>query len=224
SGSGIKAPDANAVWTADGKALTPRTPVTLSWDNGAGQRFKIKLAVDENYMLTVQQTVENGGAAPVSVRPYGYVSRTLDTKPEASGTLHIGPMGVFNGAANYDVSYQSLAGGSSGFFNSMFGRSSPPGSAHFDSTGGWVGFTDKYWHSALIPAQDKPFSADFRPSGKERFQADMSYGATNVAPGKAVSVTSRLFAGAKETALLESYADKGGVALFDRAIDWGWFR
>jgi len=224
SGNGIKAPDANAVWTADGKALTPKTPVTLSWDNGAGQRFKIKLAVDENYMLTVQQTVENGGAGAISVRPYGYVSRTNNTVPEASGTLHIGPMGVFNGAANYDVSYQSLAGGSSGFFNSMFGRSSPPGSAHFDSTGGWIGFTDKYWHSALIPAQDKPFSADFRPSGKDRFQADMSYGAVNVAPGKAASVTSRLFAGAKETALLESYADKGGVALFDRAIDWGWFR
>ncbi|HEY1124503.1 MAG TPA: membrane protein insertase YidC [Sphingobium sp.] len=224
SGSGIKAPDANTVWMADGSALTPKTPVTLSWDNGAGQRFRIKLAVDENYMLTVQQTVENGGAAPISVRPYGYVSRTNDTVPEASGTLHIGPMGVFNGAANYDVSYQSLAGGSSGFFNSMFGRSSPPGTAHFDSTGGWVGFTDKYWHSALIPAQDKPFAADFRPSGKNRFQADMSYGATSIAPGKAASVTSRLFAGAKETALLESYTNNGGVALFDRAIDWGWFR
>jgi YidC/Oxa1 family membrane protein insertase len=223
SGTGIRTPDANALWTADAKTLTPRTPVMLSWDNGAGQRFRIKLAVDENYMLTVQQTIENGGAAAVSARPYGYVSRTLDTKPEASGTLHIGPMGVFNGAANYDVSYASLAGGSGGFFNSIFGRSSPPGPAHFDTTGGWIGFTDKYWHAALIPAQDKPIAADFRPSGKERYQADMSYAPATVAPGKAASVTSRLFAGAKETKLLEAYTDDG-VTLFDRAIDWGWFR
>ncbi len=126
AGKDLKAPDANTVWTADARALTPKTPVTLSWDNGAGQRFKIRLSVDENYMLGVQQTIENGGTAAISARPFGYVSRTLDTKPEASGTLHIGPMGVFNGAANYDVSYTSLSGGSSGFFNSMFGRSSPP--------------------------------------------------------------------------------------------------
>jgi YidC/Oxa1 family membrane protein insertase len=224
SGNGIRTPDANTVWTADGKALTPRTPVTLSWDNGTGQLFKIRLTVDENYMLGVQQTIENRGTAPVSARPFGYVSRTNDTTPEASGTLHIGPMGVFNGAANYDISYASLSGGSSGFFNSMFGRSSPPGSAHFDTTGGWIGFTDKYWHSALIPAQNLPVSADFRPSGKERYQADMSYAATTVAPGKAATVTSRLFAGAKETKLLESYTNDGGVMLFDRAIDWGWFR
>ncbi len=126
NGAGVKTPDANALWTADAKLLTPKTPVTLSWDNGAGQRFRIRFSVDDAYMLTVAQTIENVGAAPISVRTYGYVSRTLDTPPEASGTLHIGPMGVFDGAANYDVSYASLAGGSNGFWNSMFGRSTPP--------------------------------------------------------------------------------------------------
>ena len=223
SGTGLKGPDANTVWTPDRATLTPATPVTLSWDNGAGQSFKIKLSVDKDYMLTVAQTVENMGAAPIAVRPYGYVSRTLDTQPEKSGTLHIGPMGVFNGAANYDVSYASLAGQSSGFFNSLFGRSTDPGPAHFSSTGGWLGFTDKYWHAALIPAQNLAFSAEFRNAGGERYQADMSYNQSKVAPGKALTVTSRLFAGAKETKLLEGYTSQG-VALFDRAIDWGWFR
>lgn len=223
SGAGIKAPDANTIWTADGRVLTPKTPVTLSWDNGAGQRFKIRFSVDENYMLSAQQTIENSGTAPVSARAYSFVSRTLDTKPEASGTLHVGPMGVFNGTANYDVSYASLAGGSGGFWNAIFGRSSDPGPRHFETTGGWIGFTDKYWHAALIPAQNLPVSAEFRAGGGERYQADMSYGAATVAPGKTASVTSRLFAGAKETKLLEAYTEQG-VTLFDRAIDWGWFR
>ncbi len=223
SGAGLKAPGADTIWTADGKALTPSTPVTLSWDNGAGQRFRIKFSVDQDYMLTVAQTVENAGTAPVSARAYGFVSRTLDTKPEPSSSIHVGPMGVFNGAANYDVSYATLAGGSSGFFNSLLGRSADPGPFSATTTGGWLGFTDKYWHSALIPAQDKPISAELRASGTNRYQADMSYGATTVAPGKTAGVTSRLFAGAKETTLLEKYTDQG-VTLFDRAIDWGWFR
>ena len=224
NGIAVKTPDANALWIADGKALTPKTPVTLSWNNDAGQRFKIRFSVDENYMLTVAQTIENVGTAPVGVRTYGYVSRTLDTPPEASGTLHIGPMGVFKNAANYDVSYASLAGGSGGFFNSMFGRSIAPGPARFETTAGWLGFTDKYWHSALIPAQNLPISAEFRAGAGERYQADMSYATTEVSPGKAITITSRLFAGAKETATLEHYANDENVLLFDRAIDWGWFR
>ncbi|MBO9575906.1 MAG: membrane protein insertase YidC [Sphingobium sp.] len=224
SGSGFKAPDGETVWTPDRATLTPATPVTLSWDNGQGQRFRIRLSVDKDYMLNVAQTVENTGTAAISARPFGYVSRTLDTKPEASGTIHIGPMGVFNDKAEYGVSYDSLSGGSSGFWNGIFGRSSEPGPARFQSTGGWVGFTDKYWHSALIPAQKLSVSAEFRSGGNQRFQADMSYAPTNIAPGKASTVTSELFAGAKETKLLEHYADANGIALFDRAIDWGWFR
>jgi YidC/Oxa1 family membrane protein insertase len=209
NGQGVKAPDANTVWTADAQTLTPKTPVTLRWDNGAGQRFSILLKVDDNYMITAEQKIENVAAAPVSIRSYGYLSRTGHSKDVSTWTIHTGPIGVFNGAADYSIDFKTL---------------DKDGEQRRNSTGGWIGFTDHYWHAALIPAQDKPVAAQFRVGEGQRYQADMSYAPTTIAPGKAATLTSRLFVGAKETSLLEYYADKQGVQLFDRAIDWGWFR
>jgi YidC/Oxa1 family membrane protein insertase len=209
SGTGFKAPDANSVWTADRPTLTPQAPVTLSWDNGQGQRFRIRLSVDADYMFTVRQSIENLGKAPVSVRGFAYLTRTGPSKDPTTWTIHTGPIGVFNGAANYDIDFTDLDANASELFS---------------TTGGWIGFTDHHWHAALIPAQDKPVSAQFRAGDAQRYQADMSYAAQTLAPGKTASIESRLFVGAKETKLLERYTDTGGVQLFDRAIDWGWFR
>jgi len=209
SGEGMKLPDANSVWTADRTTLTPASPVTLRWDNGAGQRFVMKLSVDSDYMITVAQTVENAGSAGVVARPYGLLSRTGPSKDHSTWTIHTGPVGVFNGAANYSVDFKEL---------------DEEGDKRFPTTGGWLGFTDLYWHAALIPAQSLPVEAQFRSGANQRYQADMTYAPGAIAPGKSATVTSRLFVGAKETAVLERYTDQEGVALFDRAIDWGWFR
>lgn len=209
SGTGLKLPDANTLWTADRATLTPQTPVTLSWNNGQGQTFRIRLSVDENYMLNVDQTVVNEGTAAVNVRPFGYISRRGPSHDVSTWTIHTGPIGVFDGSADYSVDYKTL---------------NKKGTQHFTTTGGWIGFTDKYWHSALIPAQNLPVSAEFRTGGPELYQADMSYASKQLAPGQSTTTASRLFVGAKETNLLEQYTNKGGVELFDRAIDWGWFR
>ncbi|ODT85034.1 MAG: membrane protein insertase YidC, partial [Sphingobium sp. SCN 64-10] len=209
SGEGVKLPDANSLWTADRQTLTPATPVTLRWDNGAGQRFVMKLSVDTDYMLTIAQTVENAGTGQIIARPYGLLSHLGISKTPSTWTIHTGPIGVFNNAANYSVNFKTL---------------DEEGDQRFSTTGGWIGFTDLYWHAALIPAQTLPVEAQFRTGGEKRYQADMTYAPSVIAPGKAVTTTSRLFVGAKETAVLERYTDKDGVALFDRAIDWGWFR
>lgn len=209
SGEGLKLPDANSLWTADRQTLTPATPVTLRWDNGAGQRFVMKLSVDTDYMLTIAQTVENAGTGQIIARPYGLLSHLGISKTPSTWTIHTGPIGVFNNAANYSVNFKTL---------------DEEGDQRFSTTGGWIGFTDLYWHAALIPAQTLPVEAQFRTGGEKRYQADMTYAPSVIAPGKAVTTTSRLFVGAKETAVLERYTDKDGVALFDRAIDWGWFR
>jgi YidC/Oxa1 family membrane protein insertase len=145
----------------------------------------------------------------VVVRPYGLISHLGVAKTPSTWTIHTGPIGVFNGAANYSVDFKTL---------------DTEGAQRFSTTGGWIGFTDLYWHTALIPAQQTPVEAQFRTGTEHRYQADMTYGAIAVAPGKSVTTSSRLFVGAKETNVLERYADKEGVALFDRAIDWGWFR
>jgi YidC/Oxa1 family membrane protein insertase len=209
SGEGARLPDGNSVWTADRARLTPDQPVTLRWENGTGQRFVIRLSVDRDYLITVAQTVENGGAGPVAARPYGLLSRLGPSKDPSTWTIHTGPVGVFSGSANYDIDFDTL---------------DESGPQRFSTTGGWLGFTDLYWHAALIPAQTLPVEAQFRAGSGRRYQADITYAPLVVAPGKAVTTTSRLFVGAKETKVLERYTDKAGVQLFDRAIDWGWFR
>ncbi|MCW2392936.1 YidC/Oxa1 family membrane protein insertase [Sphingobium sp. B1D7B] len=233
SGEGVRVPDANTVWTADGTKLTPQTPVTLRWSNGAGQTFLIRLSIDEDYLLTVAQTVENAGGNAIAVRNYGLLSRLGHGKDKSTWTIHTGPVGVFNGSANYDIGFQNLDGEAPGFFAQIFGTKTVAGVNAFSTTGGWIGFTDLYWHAALIPAQSLPVDARFLCSErnqaecakeKNRYQADLTYAPAVVQPGTSLSTTSRLFVGAKETPVLDRYMDQQGIALFDRAIDWGWFR
>ncbi len=207
-GEGLKTPNKDTVWTAQGSALTPTSPVTLTWNNGAGQTFEIRLSVDQNYMISAAQKVSNSGAGAVGVKPYSYISRTGIPKDPDTWTIHVGPMGVFNGAANYDVNYKDLDKG--------------PSTQSFQSKGGWIGFTDKYWLSALVPGADADFAGQFRKGTGAQYQADAALGSTMLAPGKAATQTIRLYVGAKEVKTLQAY-ERDGVKLFDRAIDWGWF-
>jgi YidC/Oxa1 family membrane protein insertase len=221
-GEGIRIPDKDTVWTAQGAALTPTSPVTLTWNNGAGQLFEIRLTVDANYMISAAQKVSNTGAGAVALRPYGYINRAGHSKDLSTWTIHTGPIGVFNGAANYDIGYDNLDGQEPGVFARVFGTTAVAGNNPFSSKGGWVGFTDKYWLSALIPDQKDAFSGQFRKGAGNNYQADFSLNPVMLAPGKAASQTTRLFVGAKEVKTLQAY-ERGGVKLFDRAIDWGWF-
>ena len=207
TGQGLPLPGPTTVWQASGDRLAPDSPVTLSWDNGRGQRFQIRLAVDQNYMFTAEQAVLNAGTGAVAARPYALVSRAAAPEDPDSWTMHVGPVGVFNGGANYDVGYDTLA---------------EEGDQRFTSTGGWVGFTDKYWLTALVPDQGKNVEASFRRSGNG-FQTDFAAPPAIIGPGQAARFQSRFFAGAKEVALLDRYEDDLGIAQFDRAIDWGWF-
>ena len=216
AGEGVKLPDGNSVWTADQSTLSPETPVTLSWANETGQSFAIKLSIDENYLVDVEQSVTNGGEAPVAVTPYGLLSRTRDenrvpASEQSSWTIHIGPMGVFDGTANFDWDYDDVAeAGAQG--------------VDFDASNGWIGFTDKYWLGALIPEGTAKVDAKFRAGKGDIYQAQVAEdSASIVAPGQTLNTSTRLFAGAKETALLDDYKNKYGITLLDRAIDWGWF-
>ena len=207
AGDGVALPDANTVWTASSTRLAPGSPVTLSWTNPTGQRFDIGLSVDDGYMFSVRQTVSNGAATPVAVRPYALVSRAAASKDVSSWTMHVGPMGVFDGKANYGWTYADLQ---------------KKGAQSFSTTGGWLGFTDKYWLTAVVPDQNGAVQASLQPGPNGSFQADYTPAPAIVAPGKALSYSSRIFAGAKEMRLLDRYTNEG-VAKFDKAIDWGWF-
>jgi YidC/Oxa1 family membrane protein insertase len=207
TGEGTALPGPGTVWTPTGTRLAPGSPVTLSWNNGQGQRFDIRLAVDDSYMFTADQSVTNTGTGAIAVRPFALVSRANASPDPDSWTMHVGPVGVFNGAANYDWNFDDLK---------------TSGDQRFSSTGGWLGFSDKYWLTAVIPDQRASVETGFL-SGASGFQAIATPQATIVQPGKAVRHQSRIFAGAKEVQLLDRYEDQLGIAQLDKAIDWGWF-
>jgi YidC/Oxa1 family membrane protein insertase len=208
TGEGLPLPGPDTVWTASGNRLAPGTPVTLSWNNGQGQRFAIRLSVDDGYMFHARQAVVNGGTGAIAIKPYSLISRVGVSKDADSWTIHTGPIGVFNGKANYDVDFETLT---------------EEGDQRFSTNGGWLGFGDKYWLTALVPPQDAGVEAAFRKGGSNSFQADTAPAPAIVAPGKGMQYESRLFAGAKEVALLDRYEKDLGIRQFDKAIDWGWF-
>jgi YidC/Oxa1 family membrane protein insertase len=208
-GEGIAVPDSNSVWAASAPVLTSGKPVTLSWSNATGQRFQMVLAVDDDYLFTIRQRVENRGSGAVAVRSYGLASRASKAADASMWTMHIGPMGYFNGQANYDIDWETL-------------DEAGPNGEQFDSRGGWLGFTDKYWLTALVPSADAPVATSFKRSPRGAYQADFIGQPVIVAPGRAVTSESRFFAGAKEKAALDRY-ENAGITKISKSIDWGWF-
>ena len=208
--SGTAVPVAATEWRADRGTLAPGEPVTLSWDNGAGLRFTRRIALDDNYMFTVTQAVKNSGVAPVTLYPYGLISRS--ETPETLGfyILHEGLLGVFDGTL-LEIDYDDLQ---------------EDGKQNVSSTGGWIGITDKYWLMALLPDQSDPFNGRFFHTlrdGTDKYQVDFQRGAVVVPAGGTAEVTDRLFAGAKEVQLINEYDEKFEIVRFDLVIDWGWY-
>jgi len=208
TGQGVSTPDSNSVWTTDAPVLSPGKPVTLTWTNPTGQRFEQIISVDDDFLFTVRQRVVNGAAGAVGVRSYGLVSRAQMSTDPSSWTNHVGPISYLGGKADYDVDWETLDENKAGVTR--------------DSKGGWLGFTDKYWLTALIPANGSPIEASLRKSSSGAYQADYAGMPFVVAPGQAVSSETRLFAGAKEKQALDRYED-AGITKLSKSIDWGWF-
>jgi YidC/Oxa1 family membrane protein insertase len=212
-----KVPDLDAVWTASAPELTAASPVTLFWDNGAGQVFEIALSIDADYMFRAEQRVRNTGAAAVTVHPWSRIRR--DYTPVTAGyyILHEGLLGVLGGRLQ-EQTYEKAKSESS---------KSHGASLDVTTTGGWAGITDKYWLTALIPDQAVPVVSTFRhvtENNSDRYQVDfVSAEPLNVGAGAVASSTMRLFAGAKEVLLLDRYERDLSIPNFDKAVDFGWF-
>ena len=211
SDQNIVLPRSDTVWQANEETLTPETPVTLSWDNGQGIRFEQTISVDDQYLFTVVQRVVNQSQESIDLIPYGRIARI--GQPEILGffILHEGLLGVFNGTLE-EVDYDDVV-------------DEPGGVIEQNTTGGWIGITDKYWMSALVPDQTSAVKGRFvftPTSAGERYQSDFVYGVETLAPGGNIETTSRLFAGAKVVEVIDGYEEAYGIEGFDRAIDWGW--
>lgn len=208
--AGVAVPTKDTEWRADGDVLAPGNPVTFTWDNGQGLVFKKRIALDEHYMFDVTQSVVNNTGQPVTLYPYGMVVRR--TTPEVLGfyILHEGLVGVFEDQL-VEVDYEDVREAKA---------------QKRATTGGWMGITDKYWLTSLVPDRDAAVNSRFlyrNDQGTDVYQVDYVGPGVTVAAGAEGSTSNRLFAGAKEVRVLDGYEQSLNIALFDRAIDFGWF-
>ncbi|WP_374764837.1 membrane protein insertase YidC [Yunchengibacter salinarum] len=209
-GSGF-VPGRDSVWTADRDRLIPGEPVTLSWSNGQGLTFQQIIRLDDRFMFTVEQRVVNDSGAPVKLAPFGLVRR--EGVPETSGLyiLHEGAVGALDGEL-VERTYGDLE--DDGTFEVT------------DTKGGWLGITDKYWMTVLIPDQEQRLA---RAQMRRITEGGVSHRVNFVQPwqvvdtGGTLSTTSRFYAGAKIVNAIDDYESRYDIPLFDRAIDWGWF-
>jgi YidC/Oxa1 family membrane protein insertase len=215
-------PGAETVWSADGQGpLTPAKPVVLTWNNGKGLEFRRQIAVDDRYMFKITDSVTNKGSSDVMVFPYARLYRYGTPKIEGFYIQHEGLLGVVGDAKLQELTYSdALKDGG--------------GRAFEKKVGGWLGFTDKYWATALIPDQSLTYTARIdcvragrscdKSRGKEAFQADyLASAGLAVAPGQTRSIDAQLFAGAKDVNQIGQYEKSLQVKDFSYMIDWGWF-
>jgi YidC/Oxa1 family membrane protein insertase len=221
AGTTAKLPGPDTVWKQEGSgALGVDHPVTLSYDNGAGLIFRRSIAVDEHYLFTIKDQVENKSENPVTLFPYALISRHGTPKTLGYYILHEGLIGVMGDQGEQEETYKKIE---------------DKKTETWDATDVWLGFTDKYWATALLPDTDAKVHARFSASesgGQKTYQTDYLLEPRTVAPGSTGTADARLFAGAKEVSVVGinfPLATAGGYnqALhlnhFDLLIDWGWF-
>ncbi|WP_312782976.1 membrane protein insertase YidC [Brevundimonas sp.] len=207
-------PGPNTVWSlTKGATLTQTTPVELTWDNGAGLRFTRVIAVDAQYVFTVTDTVANLSDQAITIAPYGRVERQgVPADLGKQMILHEGAIGTFGADGKFtteQVKYKDWA---------------KKPRIENESTGGWLGITDKYWMAALIPDQKEKIEGRFSvrdAEGLNVHEAAMLGATRTIQPGRQIEETQRLFAGVKRNEILAGYEKSLGVPRFIYAIDWG---
>ncbi len=220
SNTGLPLPDSKTLWQAETSGtLTPNNPVTLVWDNGQGLIFRRTISVDDNFMFTVDQNVQNTTGQAVALQPYALVSRHSIPQGTSFFILHEGFTGVLGENDLEEVDYDE---------DELYDEDNPSrsGEITFASvTGGWLGFTDKYWAAVVVPEQVKTFQGQYSYITKfkdQRFQADFLADAVVIPAGGSAGYQGRLFAGAKQVNLIDAYDEALEIDRFDLLIDWGW--
>ncbi|MTH65053.1 membrane protein insertase YidC [Paracoccus shanxieyensis] len=210
-------PGPATVWQIEsGDTLSPGQPVTLRWDNGAGQIFRRIYELDDKFLFTVTQTLENTGTAPFAAAPYGILARHGKPDTQNFFVLHEGAVGMTDGKL-LEEKYKALT---------ELDPTAGEGPAQLVDVkeNGWVGFTDKYWMTTLAPAPGTPFTAVVKYApGADIYQTETRMPVETVAPGATATSSSYLFAGAKVWETINGYQQNPGIDRFVDSIDWGWF-
>src|SRR5476651_2799508 len=210
SDAALKMPGPDSVWSTDQKTLEPGKPVHMTWDNGQGLVFALDVGIDEQFMFAIKQSVENKSDKSVTLFPWALIVRQGEPKAEGTYVLHEGPYGVFNGSLK-EFGYSDFKDNKQ---------------QKIETTGGWVGITDKYWMATLVPDQKIKTDVSIKQTGSDtepKYQIDYVAPGLSIAPGATGDNDQHLFAGAKIVKVIDDYREKYGIERFDLTIDWGWF-
>ena len=211
-------PDPNTIWTVVGNnILTPSSPISLVWDNGNGVKFMRKISIDEKYMFTVEQGIENNSGSEISLRPYGLLRRHGEPQDMKNFfILHEGIIRMSDGELS-EEDYGDIAD------LPILEKEGTHAERVEVQNSGWTGFTDHYWMTTLIPDQSSSFRSTtkyFAP--QDIYQVEAVMPSTVISDGSSTSISTQLFAGAKEWDTIRKY-EQAGVTGFLDSIDWGWF-
>ena len=211
-------PDPNTIWTVVGNnILTPSSPISLVWDNGNGVKFMRKISIDEKYMFTVEQGIENNSGSEISLRPYGLLRRHGEPNDMKNFfILHEGIIRMSDGELA-EEDYGDIAD------LPILEKEGTHAERVEVQNSGWTGFTDHYWMTTLIPDQSSSFRSTTKYfAAQDIYQVEAVMPSTVIADGSSTSISTQLFAGAKEWDTIRKY-EKAGVTGFLDSIDWGWF-
>jgi YidC/Oxa1 family membrane protein insertase len=214
---GVKLPGEDTLWQQEGTGpLTAAHAVVLRHDNGAGLIFRRTISVDDHFMFSIADEVENKTGHPVTLRPWGQVAELTEPKTLGYSVLHEGLIGVFGANGLKEVTYSSA-------LKNYDPATKNAKDVNASSKGGWIGITSQYWAAVLIPNQSKPFDGMMFGNEQKNYYANYLQEPVTVAAGGKEAVTNQLFAGAKEVKLLEKYRADLGIDRFNKLVDWGWF-
>ena len=206
SSKNIDLPDSKTVWSIQGNnKLAPNQPITLSWNNKKGIIFKKKIEIDEKFLFSINQSIINKTDKSYDFYSYGQIIRNKAPEITNFYILHEGLIGVFDDQL-VEEDYEDIE-------EKEFSK---------NAESGWLGITDKYWITTLIPQENKSFRADFDFKNKFRANFIETKPLTLTSNGN-VSSNVRVIVAAKEVDVIDGYAESSKIAKFDLAIDWGWF-
>ena len=211
-------PDARTEWSvASGDQLAPGKPVVLTWSNGKGLTFTREIAVDEKFLFTVTDSVKNDGAAPAALYPYGVIARHGLPVMQSIFVVHEGMVRSADGELE-ETRYKDIV--------KLDNVPAEQAAAELVNAqgAGWIGFTDHYWMTVLVPEQGKPFTEVTKHvAAADIYQTEIRQPVQTIAPGAEITNRIQLFAGAKEWATIRAYDNSGAIPDFINSIDWGWF-
>ena len=207
----LEIPTASTIWKTNNLILSPGNPVTLEWPNSKGVKFINIISVDNQYMFNIRQKIINNSRSKISLYPFAYVNRVMYKPKDTYSILHEGPIAVFDKSVR-EVSYKEISNDKKRIFK--------------NKKGGWIGLTDKYWFTGIVPnpniAYESTFYYDYIDQDRDQYRVEYVGQKHVLEPNSSKTIDSMFFTGPKIEDILDAYSDKYNIPLLDRSIDFGW--